>query len=153
MVTQTYKAGERPMARITKPGHGLPDGWKVTKRNGTTTYVRHAYIVGECAFPNEEVEILPYTEAGVNRRRLTPYDRGERLVPLPWVLADPRRPVEHDEDRYGRVDFDDDTSTTILNVYVSRDERGEHTVHITTMGEEPVPVVLNGEPLSHGGTA
>lgn len=152
MVTQTFKTGERPMARIIKPGHGLPDGWKVTKRNGKTTYMRHTYIVGECAFPNEEVEILPYTEAGVNRRTLTPYDTGKRLEPDVWVLPHTRRPLEHDLDRYGRVDYNDDTDTSILNVYVERDDDGEHTVHITTMSGEGVRVVVDGEIVSHGGT-
>lgn len=58
MTITVYKKGERPKARVTKPNHSLPDGWEVTKRNSKTTYMRHPYIVGECAFDNEDVEIV-----------------------------------------------------------------------------------------------
>lgn len=155
MVTTTYKAGQRPRIQVR-------DGvWKdavLTKINSKTAYFRAAFIVGELAVDVDQVSMILHADGtpvleSEQWPPLTPYDTGKRLVPQVWVLGDRRRPAEHDEDRYGRVDFDDDTSTTILTVYVERGDDGQHTVHIETMGEEDVPVVLNGEPLSHGGTS
>ena len=46
----------------------------------------------------------------MNARKLTPYDRGTRLEPQLWPLGD-------DPDSYGRVDFDNDESATVLTAY------------------------------------
>lgn len=48
---------------------------------------------------------------------MTPFDTGARLEPRVWPAVDPDGIL--DEDRYGRVDFDDDESATVLNVHVS----------------------------------
>jgi hypothetical protein len=45
-------------------------------------------------------------------RALTPYDTGVRLEPRLW------RPDPTDHDSYGRVDFENDESTTEMTVYV-----------------------------------
>lgn len=53
-------------------------------------------------------------------KRLTPYDTGARLQPQVWVSADGRRPTEDDDDRYGKVDFDNDESATLGTVHAER---------------------------------
>lgn len=55
---------------------------------------------------------------------LTPYDTGEIAQPFIW---------EHDgeADRYGRVDFDNDESSTVATVWASRNQDGSYTLHVT----------------------
>ena len=55
---------------------------------------------------------------------LTPYDTGEVAQPFIW---------DHDgeTDRYGRVDFDNDESSTVATVWASRNQDGSYTLHVT----------------------
>jgi hypothetical protein len=62
-------------------------------------------------------------------RELTPYDTGERCQPSVWVTADPRRPLEHDRDRYGKVDFEDDASEHVATIWIEKID-GEYVVMI-----------------------
>ncbi|MGP9695693.1 hypothetical protein ACT3TZ_13885 [Brachybacterium sp. AOP25-B2-12] len=64
---------------------------------------------------------------------LTPYDTGDRAEPKLWqtTRADVEAAVTHGEpEDVGNVDFDDDESTTVATVHVSRDPDGGHTVHV-----------------------
>lgn len=61
---------------------------------------------------------------------LTPYDTGERLEPHVWVRdaspgEQPRKPGD-----YGKVDFDDEESTTALTVHAEHNEDKTYTLHI-----------------------
>lgn len=60
MTDTRYKKGERPKARVidAPSGTAWADLWEVTRRNGTTTYMRHPYLVGEVGYPNDRVEIV-----------------------------------------------------------------------------------------------
>lgn len=71
-------------------------------------------------------------------KNLTPYDTGKRAEPKPW----PIRPLdgvigftpigkELEEERYGKVDFDDEEGLTVATVWIERDEHGRNVVHIT----------------------
>ncbi|QIG59085.1 hypothetical protein SEA_RUBYRALPH_77 [Microbacterium phage RubyRalph] len=71
------------------------------------------------------------------RSDLTPYDTGKRAEPRPWAI--PTRdqiataePIDRGllEDRFGKVDFDDDESSTIVTVWVEHDVLGRPVVHI-----------------------
>jgi len=66
---------------------------------------------------------------------LTPYDRGTRLEPQLWPLGE-------DPDSYGRVDFDNEESRTVLTAYVEREADG-YAVHVHGMAE-PLSVVVDG---------
>ena len=71
----------------------------------------------------------------MNARKLTPYDRGTRLEPQLWPLGD-------DPDSYGRVDFDNDESATVLTAYVEREGDG-YAMHVAGMAE-PLSLVVDG---------
>lgn len=133
----TYPAGQRPRIRITNDHGGLnplPD-LVLTKINSKTAYFRSSYVVGEMAVsPPERVEIIRHADGTPVLETeqwppLTPYDTGERLEPSVWVTPDRRRPEEHDHDRYGKVDFNDDTDTTIGTVHGERVD-GTHVLVI-----------------------
>lgn len=66
---------------------------------------------------------------------LTPYDTGDRLEPQLWPLGE-------DPDSYGRVDFDNDESATVLTAYVEREGDG-YAMHVTGMAE-PLSLVVDG---------
>ena len=66
---------------------------------------------------------------------LTPYDRGNRLEPQLWPLGE-------DPDSYGRVDFDNEESRTVLTAYVEREADG-YALHVHGMAE-PLSVVVDG---------
>ena len=69
--------------------------------------------------------------------RLTPYDTGDRLEPQLWPLGE-------DPDSYGRVDFDNDESATILTAYVEREREGDgYAMHVAGMSE-PLNLVVDG---------
>ncbi|AWN04697.1 hypothetical protein HOT29_gp079 [Microbacterium phage Squash] len=81
----------------------------------------------------------------------TPYDRGARGEPKIWphvtrselaILA----PIalELEEDRFGRVDFDDDEGATMLNVRVEREADGRVFLRVDLVGIDEVAVVVNG---------
>ncbi|UVG35430.1 hypothetical protein SEA_ZAGIE_77 [Microbacterium phage Zagie] len=82
---------------------------------------------------------------------LTPYDRGVRGEPKVWphvtrselaILA----PIalELEEDRFGRVDFDDDEGATMLNVRVEREADGRVFLHVDLVGIDEVAVIVHG---------
>lgn len=68
--------------------------------------------------------------------KLTPYDTGKRLEPQPWT-------AEHRkwDDDYGKVDFDNEESTTEAIVYIEKSEPG-YTLHASSTGSEPLKVEL-----------
>ncbi len=69
---------------------------------------------------------------------LTPYDTGARLEPQPW-------PPDDDPDRYGRVDFDDDESATVLSVYAERLSDGTHALRVELIaGETNTLITVDG---------
>lgn len=64
---------------------------------------------------------------------LTPYDTGERLEPRPWgatALPDA-----------GKVDFENDESTTQLTIHVEYVD-GTHVVHVYQHTDTPVKIIL-----------
>jgi len=65
----------------------------------------------------------------------TPYDHGSRLEPQLWPLGET-------PDSYGRVDFDDEESRTVLTAYVEREGDG-YALHVHGMAE-PLSVVVDG---------
>lgn len=75
-------------------------------------------------------------------RALTPYDTGERLEPRLWVrggtLVGPyegtsRGPARDDD--FGKVDFENDESTTVVTVYIERSGEG-YTLHVDGAPED-----------------
>lgn len=54
----------------------------------------------------------------------TPYDTGIRLEPKPWHVQPANLPDFKEADRYGRVDFDNDASETVLQVMAQRGPLG-----------------------------
>lgn len=69
---------------------------------------------------------------------LTPYDTGDRLEPHRWRER-PDQP-EH----YGKVDFDDDESSTVATVHIEKTPAGKYRLVIETDFEFE-PVSFNGE--------
>lgn len=74
---------------------------------------------------------------------LTPYDTGKRAEPQPWgtisrdALAE-ASPIELalEEDRFGKVDFDDDEGASVVTIWVERNDRGFPVVHIQPLGHD-----------------
>lgn len=75
---------------------------------------------------------------------LTPYDKGDRLEPKPWHVQ-PRN-LEKDPaeaNRYGKVDFDNDSGETVLTARVERATDGAgYALHAYVHGDESVAVQL-----------
>lgn len=71
----------------------------------------------------------------MSTNNLTPYDTADRLEPQLW-------PVGEDPDSYGRVDFDNDESATVLTAYVEREGDG-YAMHVAGMAE-PLSLVVDG---------
>jgi len=71
---------------------------------------------------------------------LTPYDTGKRAEPgvLSVQPLGGMEPIEREleEDRYGRVDFDDDASETVAQIWIERDEHGRQVVHIMQFADD-----------------
>lgn len=66
---------------------------------------------------------------------LTPYDTGQRAEPKVWSITDPDAEPGSviwgiDQDRYGKVDFDDEESITLATVWMERNEHGQIVLHI-----------------------
>lgn len=81
---------------------------------------------------------------------LTPYDTGRRAEPKVWPT--PTRdelaasePIDRAllEARFGKVDFDNDESTTIASVWIDRDEHGRGIIHIQQFAED-LAVMVHG---------
>lgn len=72
--------------------------------------------------------------AATPARTLTPYDTGRRGEARPWPVRSltnlPPLERELEEDRYGKVDFDNDESNTLVTVWIELTAAGEHVVHI-----------------------
>ena len=66
-------------------------------------------------------------------RKLTPYDTGERLEPRLWVTAERGDPRSTED--YGKVDYDDEESASILTTYVERNKDKSYTVHIDPLSD------------------
>ncbi|QXN73999.1 hypothetical protein SEA_BLAB_73 [Microbacterium phage Blab] len=82
---------------------------------------------------------------------LTPYDRGVRGEPKVWPHVTRSElatlapiALELEEDRFGRVDFDDDEGATLVTVWIELGETGEHVVHIQEHTTEVMVKVHNG---------
>ena len=69
---------------------------------------------------------------------LTPYDTGARCEPKPWPV-NPAHP-----DSYGRVDFENDESATVLNIHVESTDDGYRVVVEPLVDEDMVEVVVHG---------
>ena len=82
---------------------------------------------------------------------LTPYDTGQRAEPRVWTNAgdslDQFGPIARgmEEDRYGRVDFDDENGDSLFTVWVDRNEQGARVVHIQQLSQTPVAIRIHGE--------
>ena len=86
--------------------------------------------------------------APAGRSPLTPYDTGKRAEPKPWPKLENTpgwTPIgsKLEEDRYGKVDFDDDGGSTIATIYIERDEHGRNVVHITQFADD-LAVMVHG---------
>lgn len=81
---------------------------------------------------------------------LSPYDTGQRAEPRVWPLLyvdQDVAPIEREmtEDRYGRVDFDDENGDSLFTVWVDRNEQGARVVHIQQLSQTPVAIRIHGE--------
>lgn len=87
---------------------------------------------------------------------LTPYDTGEVLQPIVWRI-DPSSgqfdmkpmPEAEKRERYGKVDFDNDESATILTIKVDRNdgEGGGYALHIWPHFDDHVEVIIHQEEM------
>jgi hypothetical protein len=59
---------------------------------------------------------------------LTPYDTGERLAPIPWVQGEAKRRGIAEKDDYGKVDFDDDESSTVATLWIEKGPDGTYVL-------------------------
>jgi hypothetical protein len=59
--------------------------------------------------------------------KLTPYDTGARLQPIPWVLGTSGLTRDNAED-FGKVDFDDDESSTVATLWIERQDDGSYVL-------------------------
>ncbi len=77
---------------------------------------------------------------------LTPYDTGTRAEPRPWVNPDGSagsdRSRKAEPDDYGRVDFDDDSGSTLATVRVER--RGGQHVLVVELHDEAIQIEEEG---------
>lgn len=73
---------------------------------------------------------------------LTPYDTGERAEPRPWVNPDGStgsdRSRKAEPVDYGRVDFDDDSGSTLATVHVER--RSGQYVLVVELHDEDIQI-------------
>jgi len=133
MTETKYPAGQRPRIRL-QGVTGVREPVLV-RINSRSAYFRSRYVVGEMACNADEVEIIRHADGTPVLETehwppLTPYDTGQRLQPEVWVTPDRRRPEEHDPDRYGRVDFNNDENATDVTVWVERGESGGTVINI-----------------------
>jgi hypothetical protein len=161
-----YPAGQRPRIRVLQGVFDQTIGTRetsvLTRINSKTAYFRNRYIVGEMAADVDQVQIIRHADGTpvLETERwppLTPYDTGERLQPEAWVLPDRRRPEEHDPDRYGKVDFNNDENNTDVTVWCERNREGMLIVHVlghTTIAVVDIDSQMGGVPavLLDGGT-
>lgn len=81
---------------------------------------------------------------------LTPYDTGTRCEPHVWLTptqlaleksSPDARAIE--EDRFGKVDFDNDEATTVCTVHIERGEDGRHIVVIGNLRHEKLFIAVD----------
>ncbi|GAA1114177.1 hypothetical protein [Nocardiopsis metallicus] len=81
---------------------------------------------------------------------LTPYDTGARCEPQIWPTptrlaleksSPDARAIE--EDRFGRVDFDNDEATSVCTVHIERGEDGRHIVVIGNLRHEKPIIAID----------
>lgn len=89
-------------------------------------------------------------------RPLTPYDTGDRLEPHPWVRSTSVAPMPRltegglvTVDDFGRVDFDDQESRSVLSVYVERGKSG-YVLHISNLVDEALTISGDTEAIVLG---
>ena len=90
------------------------------------------------------------SDAQITERYLSPYDTGKRYEPRPWHTLsradlEEMAPIgrEMEEDRFGKVDLDDENGDTGFTVWVERNERGIPVVHIQQTGIDPVAIEIH----------
>ena len=88
--------------------------------------------------------------SAITEKYLSPYDTGKRYEPQPWVVgeglaATSAEPIalEMAEDRYGKVDYEDENGLTGYTIWVERNERGIPVVHIQQTGIDPVAIEIH----------
>lgn len=78
---------------------------------------------------------------------LTPYDTGKRAEPKVWYRGQwtdedlaSMSPIEREleEDRFGKVDFDDNASETIVTAWIEKTDAGEHVMHVQGFVDMPL---------------
>lgn len=72
--------------------------------------------------------------------RLTPYDTGQRYEPKLWV--DPSIGTEPDDDRYGKVDFNNDEDATVAIVWLETQADGRRVVQVE-LWDHDIEVVVD----------
>ena len=81
-------------------------------------------------------------------QHLTPFDTGERAEPSVWAPVPPGAAYgdivegKHD-DRYGKVDFENDSSEHVVTVHVERDADGEYVL----VTSQPIRVRIVAESI------
>lgn len=77
---------------------------------------------------------------------LTPYDKGDRLEPIPWHVQHRNLPKLEEAVRYGKVDFENEESATVLTAHVERNEdRKGYTLHADVHDAEAPAVKMTVE--------
>jgi len=76
---------------------------------------------------------------------LTPYDTGERLVPIPWVQEDNLRHGLKPHEDYGMVDFDNEESATVFKLHAEREGEG-YVLKVEDLSGTPIRVEVDSMP-------
>lgn len=58
---------------------------------------------------------------------LTPYDKGTRLEPRTWVTSTAGVTRDNADD-FGKVDFDNEESSTVATLWIERQDDGSYTL-------------------------
>lgn len=114
----------RAVTRPREDAHGTVIGYELTRTDDAILAAAAAHRLPP------EATASPRAASGP-----TPYDRGTRLEPHPWVAngitgSELPRPAEDDD--YGRVDFDTDEGATIATLHIERTEQGRYVLHIAS---------------------
>lgn len=82
---------------------------------------------------------------------LTPYDTGARCEPKIWshstavaLAGATGRTLEDELDRFGRVDFENDESATMVTVHVESTETGHRIVIDSQIDPEDLEIIVDG---------
>lgn len=78
---------------------------------------------------------------------LTPYDRGVRAEPSIWLHASRKdlesmAPIalEMEEDRFGKVDFENDESSNVATVWFEKNADDHYVLHVAGMDDVRIEV-------------